>query len=739
MKRRLRAGGQSDKTRTGKPVRRRNAPKRGRPPSVSAAQETIIAQLTRELNEAREQQTATSDVLKAISRSTFDLQTVLDALVKSAARRCKADMVGLNRPRDGAMHFVANFGLPREFEEIAKRTPFVPGRGTVVGRVLLTGKPVQIADVEADPEYTYTEGQRVAGFRTVLAVPLEHERETSGVIVLIRTKARPFTDKQIELAQNFAAQAVIAIENARLLNELRQSLQQQTATAEVLKTISRSTFHLETVLNTLVESAVRLCDGYDAVILLREGKSLTFGAHHGPIPMDFVKWPLTRNWTAGRAVIDKKPIHIHDLAAAGDEFPDGHAMALRLGHRTILSVPLLREDEAIGSLTVRRSEVRPFTDKQIELVETFADQALIAIENVRLFEAEQQRARELSESLEQQTATSEVLKVISSSPGELEPVFEAMLENAVRICEAKFGSLFRFDGNMFHLAAQVGTPPELAEFQRRRGPFQSGPDTPFLDRVLRTKQVSHTADEAAEAVSGPSAKLGGARSLVCVPMLKDDELIGALIIYRQEVRPFTDKQIELLKNFAAQAVIAIENTRLLNELRESLQQQTATADVLKVISRSTFDLQLVLNTLVESAARLCEAYDATIWEPDGKRLLLLAHHGPIRVESLPLVRGTAAGRAFLDGQTVHITDLQSEAREYPESSENARRWGFHTILCVPLMREGVTIGTIALRRTEAQRPSRSDRSHCFRLSPTKQSLQLKTCGYSRRSSSVRAS
>jgi GAF domain-containing protein len=508
-------------------------------------------------------------------------------------------------------------------------------------------------------------------------------------------------------------------EVARLTRELNEAHQQQIATADVLKVISRSTFDLPAVLDILVESAVRLCEGYDAVILLREGESLTFGAHHGPIPMDFAKWPLTRNWTAGRAVIDGKAVHVHDLSAAGDEFPEGQAMALRLGHRTILTVPLLRENEAIGSLTVRRSEVRPFTDKQIELAETFAAQAVIAIENTQLLNELRQRTDDLSESLEQQTATTEVLKVISSSPGELEPVFQAMLENAVRICEAKFGSLFRFDGNMFRVAAQVGTPLELAEFQRRRGSFQPGPDTPFLDRVMRTKQVSHTADEAGEAVSGPSAKLGGARSLVAVPMLKDDSLIGAIIIYRQEVRPFTDKQISLVQSFAAQAVIAIENARLLNELRQrtadlsdSLEQQTATSEVLRAISSSPTELEPVFRSMLVNAMRICEAEFGHLLLYDGECFRAAYLHnlppayrkfweqGPVRVSTK-----LALGRLPQTKEAIQITDMKAD-RAYGEGDPlrvaTVDLGGAQTLLCVPMLKENQLVGAIVIYRQEAR-------------------------------------
>jgi GAF domain-containing protein len=708
---------------------------KGKPPPARKSLKnkgSKVRDLEKRLAEALEQQTATAEVLRVIGASPMDTQPVFDGIARSGVRICGAHSCTLFVLEGDMVRVAATHGVPVErVERFRIQFPMPLSNENDVTQTLHERRVFHLADIEHNPAATpeNVEHARLGRYSTRLMVPMLRGDSALGLIAVTHQAPAPFSDQQVALLQTFADQAVIAIENVRLFTELHTSnrhlteaLDQQTATAEILKVISGTPTDAQPVFDTIVRNAGRVCDAVDAVLTLRKDEEMMVGAHWGPIgAIVGMRFPLTRGSVMGRAILDARPIHVVDLPSAS-EFPEGRELALQWGHRTTLGVPLLREGDALGALLIRRTEVRPFSDAQIAMLKTFADQAVIAIENVRLFRELEARNSDLTEALEQQTATAEILRVISRSQTNVQPVFDTIVANAVRLCRAHIGAVFQFDGELLHLVAHHNFTPEMLAAVGRLHPRPPQRDM-VSGRAILSRAVVQIEDILADREYHRSLAFAtGWRSMIAVPMLREGEPIGTIVINRREPGPLTEQQIELLKTFADQAVIAIENVRLFTELQqknealtaahaqvsESLEQQTATAEILHVISRSQTDVQPVFDTIVQSAVRLCEARSAVVVRVVDDTLHLVAHANvtPEWVEVArrgypqPISRDRVGGLAILERRVVHVPDIDADDR-FPHAKELARTMGYGSLVFVPMLHEGAPIGAIGLTRNEA--------------------------------------
>ncbi|MBV8739109.1 MAG: GAF domain-containing protein [Alphaproteobacteria bacterium] len=669
-----------------------------------------------ERDEAMAREAAIAEVLRVISRSVFDLDAVLQAVVTTAVQLCRGQYGVIFRNHGNEYRFAAGFGNSPEYEEHERQSVIRPGYGTIIGRAALEGRAVQIADALTDPDYEDKEGARLNDAHTMLGVPLLRDGAVVGALGLARNRVEPFSDKEITLVSTFADQAVIAIENTRLLTELRESLEQQQAITEVLQVINSSPGDLAPVFEAILENSHRLCGIDFGALQLQDGGKFRSVAARGLSEMlaELLRRPFepVPGSPPSRLLGGERIVHIADMAElARGRAADARAQAVaKDGFRTGLFVPLRKDANLLGYIVALRREVRFYSGKEIALLQNFAAQAVIAMENARLL-------TETREALEQQTATAEVLQVINSSPGDLAPVFEAMVERAVRLCEADEAVVRTFDGKLLHLVAAHGEPGIFAKLNAL-GPSDVSRRGGMYDFLTRGESVSCVADvrETAAYRENPRgrARLDAryVRSWLAVALRKEDALLGIINVHRHEVRPFTDKQIALLQNFAAQAVIAMENARLLTETREALEQQTATAEVLQVINSSPGELAPVFDAILEKAHALCGVGHGALIIYDGELFRARATRGlPERIDEFlrrgfALIPGAPVERLVRGEPFVQILDMAALAAESPPEIarfiQPAVDSGGRTVLTVALRKDSALLGYIAAARLEVQ-------------------------------------
>src|SRR5262245_15293920 len=680
---------------------------------------------SRELAEVLAQQAATSEILRVISRSYADVQPVFETIVRNAVTLCNSLFANVFRYNDGLLHYVASCNTgPSYVELLQAKYPMRPDSSQVSGRVILSRSVVRLEDARADSHYD----QRfptAMGWRRMLGVPMLHEGKPLGVIVVGWAEAGPVPRALEELLQTFADQAVIAIENARLFDELQarnrdmtEALEQQTATGEILHAISRSPTDVQPVFDTIAKAAMKLCGATSANVFTFDGKLLHAAAIHVINPggeeafRRIFPRPADRGTAASRAVLARDVVVIPDTLTDPDYTLERPS---HWGYRSALGVPLIRDGVPIGALALGRSEPGPFPEKQIALLRTFADQAVIAIENVRLFKELEVGNRELTEALKQQTATSEILHVISRSPSDVQPVFDTICAAVVKLCRASAANVFTYDGRLLHGAATSVVNPEGREDILRFYPRPADRGT-VSGRAILARGVVVIEDVLLDQdYEHFSIAKYGFRSVLGVPLMREGKPVGAIAVGRPVSGAFPETQVALLQMFADQAVIALENVRLIGELETQTKQLALSVDQLRALAEvsqavsSTLDLETVLSTIVSRATELAGMDGGVIYEYEESRELfhLRATDGlpaelfeALRSTSIPKGEG-AIGRLATDGEPVVISDILGEGMYQSRVREILVRYGYRSLVAVPLLREHGLLGGLVVNRKSA--------------------------------------